>query len=89
MTSKKAEDIQVWDMLQSVKDVQSFMDFANFYQRFIEGFSKIAKPLTNLTKKSVKWNWTPACNAAFEHLKEWFTTSPILTHFDETCLTKL
>ena len=89
MTSKKVEDIQVWDMLQSVKDVQSFMDFANFYQRFIEDFSKIAKPLTNLTKKSVKWNWTPACNAAFEYLKERFTTGPILTHFDETRLTKL
>ena len=65
------------------------MGFANFYRRFIEGFSKIAKPPTDLTKKSVKWNWTPVCNAAFEHLKERFTTGPILTHFDETGLTKL
>ena len=65
------------------------MGFANFYRRFIEGFSKIAKSLTDLTKKSVKWHWTPACNAAFEHLKERFTTGPILTHFDETRLTKL
>ena len=89
MASKKVEDIQVWSTPQSVKDVQSFMAFANFYRRFIEGFSKIAKPLTDLTKKSVKWNWTAACNAAFEHLKERLTTGPILTHFDETRLTKL
>ena len=89
MTSKKVEDIQAWNTPQSVKDVQSFMGFANFYRRFIEEFSKIAKPLTDLTKKSVKWNWTAACNAAFEHLKERFTTGPILTHFDETRLTKL
>ena len=89
MNSKKVEDIQAWNTPQSVKDVQSFMGFANFYRRFIESYSKIAKPLTDLTKKNVKWNWTPACNAAFEHLKKRFTTSPILTHFDETRLTKL
>ena len=53
MTSKKVEDIQVRNTPQSVKDVQSFMGFANFYRRFIEGFSKIAKPLTDLTKKNV------------------------------------
>ena len=89
MTSKKVEDIQVWNTPQSVKDVQSFMGFANFYRRFKEGFSNIAIPLTDITKKNVKWNWTPACNAAFEYLKKRFTTSSILTHFDETCLTKL
>ena len=89
MTTKKVEDIQAWNTPQSVKDVQSFMGFASFYRRFIEGFSKIAKSRTDLTKKSVKWNWTPACNAAFENLKERFTTVPIVTHFDETRLTKL
>ena len=51
--------------------------------------SKNAKPLTDPTKNIVKWKWTAACNAAFEHLKERFTTWPILTHFDETRLTKL
>ena len=89
MTSKKVEDIQAWNTLQTVKDVQRFIGFANFYRRFIEGFSKIAKPVTAFTKKSVKWNWTPACNADFEHLKERFTTGSLLTHFDETRLTKM
>ena len=54
MTSKRVEDIQVWNTPQNVKDIQSFMGFVNFYKRFIEGFSKIAKLLTDFTKKSVK-----------------------------------
>jgi len=69
--------------------VQSFMGFANFYRRFITGFSKIAKPLTDLTKKGMKWNWTNAYQAAFDELKRAFTTGPILTDFDETHPTKL
>ena len=77
MNSKKVEDIQAWNTPQSVKEVQSFMGCANFYRRFIEGFSKIAKALTDLTKKSVQWYWTAACNTAFEYLKERFTTGPI------------
>jgi len=50
--------------------VQSFMGFANFYSRFIKGFSMIAKPLTDLTKKRIKWNWNNACQAAFDDLKK-------------------
>jgi len=69
--------------------VQSFMGFANFFRRFIKRFSKIAKPLTDLTKKGIKGNWTNACQAAFDELKRAFTTGPILTHFDETRPTKL
>jgi len=58
MTTKKVEEIQVtaWLTPQKVVDVQSFMGFANFYRQFIKGFSKIAKPLTDLTKKGIKWN---------------------------------
>ena len=69
--------------------MQTFMGFANFYHRFIKGFSKIAKPLTDLTKKGIKWTWTPSCQVAFDKLKEMFTTGPILTHFDDTRPTKL
>ena len=65
------------------------MGFANFYRRFIKGFSKIAKPLTDLTKKGIKWNWTNACQVAFDELKRAFTTGTILTHFGETCPMKL
>ena len=55
----------------------------------MKGFSKIAKPLTALTKKGIKWAWTPSCQDAFDTLKEMFTTGPILTHFDDTRPTKL
>jgi len=50
---------------------------------------KIAKPLTELTKKGIKWNWTKACQAAFDELKRAFKTGPMLTHFDDTRPTKL
>jgi len=65
------------------------MGFANFYRRFMKGFSKIAKPLTDLTKKVIKWTWPPSCQDAFDTWKDMFTTGPILTHFEDTCPTKL
>jgi len=89
MTSTKVEEIRAWSTPEKVVDVQSFMGFANSYRWFIKGFSMIAKPLTDLTKKGIKWTWTPSCQDAFEKLKEMFTTGPILTHFDDTRPTKL
>jgi len=61
MMTRKVDEIKVWSAPQNVKDVQSLMGFANFYRRFIMGFSKIAKLLTDLTKKGIKWEWTPTC----------------------------
>jgi len=89
MTSTKVEEIWAWSTPEKVVDVQSFVGFANFYCRFIKGFSKIAKPLTDLMKKGIKWTWTPSCQDAFDKLKEMFTTGPILIHFDDTRRTKL
>jgi len=89
MISTKVEAIQAWSTPEKVVDVQSFIGFANFYRRFIKGFSKIAKPLTDLTKKGIKLTWTPSYQDAFDKLKEMFTTGPILTHFDDTHPTML
>jgi len=89
MTSTKVEEIRAWSTPEKVVDVQSFMGFANFYRRFIKGFSQIAKPLTDLTKKGIKSMWTTSCQDAFAKLKEMFTTDLILTHFDDTRPTKL
>jgi hypothetical protein len=61
-----------------VKDVQAFIGFCNFYQRFIQGFSDIAWPLTQLTPKEAEWNWTIEAQQAFDKLKERFTTAPML-----------
>jgi len=54
MTSIKVTDIRVWSTTEIVVDVQSFPGFANIYGWFIKGFSKIAKPLTDLTKRLFK-----------------------------------
>jgi hypothetical protein len=86
MLKDKTEAIQDWQTPQSVRDVQSFLGFANFYRRFIFGFSKICRPLTESTKGDTKdWRWTPEMEKAFVNLKECFTTAPILTHFNPKC----
>ena len=59
-------------------EVKSFLGLASYYRRFIEGFSKIAKPLTTLTQKGVKFEWTETCQNSFQLLKERLTTAPVL-----------
>jgi len=56
MTTKKVEEIMAWSPPQKVVEVQSFIGCANCYRRFMKGFIKIAKPLTDLTKKGIKWS---------------------------------
>jgi hypothetical protein len=51
---------------------------AGYYQHFIEGFSKIARPMTALLAKKVEFKWTLACQKSFETLKEKLTTAPVL-----------
>jgi hypothetical protein len=64
----------------TLKDVQAFLGFANFYRRFIFGFSHIVKPLTDLTKSTVVsvFKWNADCQRAFDLLKQRFTTAPSL-----------
>jgi len=64
-------------------EVQSFLGFANFYRRFIKDYSRVTRPLTELTKKGRdNWTWNDEGEAAFEELKNRFTTAQILVHFD-------
>ena len=65
-----------------VKGVQSFLGFANFFQRFIEGYSKLTRPLTDLTKKLDKFFGSDECGRSIEELKQRFTSAPILRHYD-------
>ena len=55
------------------------MGLAGYYCRFIEGFSKIARPMTELTKKDKKFVWTEACEKSFQEMKKRLTTAPVLT----------
>ena len=81
MSEDKIKVIQDWPVPWKVKDIQSFLGFANFYRRFINGYSKITVPLTRLTKKGSLWEFTSACLQAFETLKLAFTSAPILVHY--------
>jgi CRISPR/Cas system CMR-associated protein Cmr5 small subunit len=82
--NEKIQVIQEWNTPTSLLKVQSFVGFYNFYRRFIKDFSKILRPLIELTKKSQPFNWSPQCQEAFEYFKEQVTKAPILLHFDYT-----
>ena len=84
MDPSKVQVIQDWAIPQNLTDVQSFIGFCNFYRRFIKGFSKLVRPMVNLTRKDQPFLWTDACQKAFELMKERVTTAPVLKHFDRT-----
>ena len=78
----KVSAVQQWETPTYVQDVQSFIGFANFYRRFIHGYSSIVAPMIATVKKEVKFEWTSACQQAFDLLKYRFTTALILAHFN-------
>ncbi|XP_022560075.1 uncharacterized protein LOC111206903 [Brassica napus] len=63
---------------KNLKDVRSFLEHTGFYRRFIQDFSKIARPLNNLLCKEVKFDFTPKCMKAFEDLKKSLITAPVV-----------
>jgi hypothetical protein len=63
----------------NVSEIRSFLGLAGYYRRFIEGFSKLAKPMTALLEKNTKFVWSDKCQANFEELKKRLTTTPVLT----------
>ena len=82
MNSAKVSIIVKWPSLMNIKDVQSFLSFANFYRRFIYDYSKLASSLTCLIKKDVPFEWTTECQSAFDALKKAFTSDVILHHYN-------
>jgi len=78
MDPKKLAGISDWPVPNNVKGVRSFLGFGNFYRRFIAGYSDLARPLNDLTKKDLPWAWTPVCQEAFEKLKAKFAEAPVL-----------
>ena len=82
MDPAKIQAICDWPTPQKIREIQSFLGFANLYRRFIAEYSNMTVPLTRLTRKDAKWTWTPACEEAFGLLKESFILAPILHHFD-------
>ena len=78
----KVEAIRGWEAPTNVKEVRSFLGFANFYRDFIEEFSDLAAPLTLLTRKDCPFKWTKAQEHAFNTLRERFILAPIMAHWD-------
>ena len=79
---KKVSDVLSWNPPQDVSEVHSFLGMAGYYRRFIEGFSKIAKPMTSLLEKNAKFVWTEQCQASFEELKKRLTIALVLVLLD-------
>ncbi|GJR02808.1 putative reverse transcriptase domain-containing protein [Tanacetum coccineum] len=74
----KIESIKDWASPKTPTEIRQFLGLAGYYRRFIEGFSKIARPMTKLTQKSVKFDWGEKEEAAFQLLKQKLCSAPIL-----------
>ncbi|GKA46985.1 putative reverse transcriptase domain-containing protein [Tanacetum coccineum] len=74
----KIEESKVWELPKTPTEIHQFLGLAGYYWRFIEGFSKIARPMTKLTQKSVKFKWGEKAKAAFQLLKQKMCSAPIL-----------
>lgn len=83
MEPTKLSAITNWPQPKSLKQVQRFIGFANFYRKFIRNFSTIAAPISTLTKGSpARIHWTAETQQAFDRLKGLFTSAPNLVHPD-------
>jgi hypothetical protein len=89
MDPVKIEAVISWPIPESLKEVRSFISFANFYRRFIKDFFKICCPLHNLSKKDVPFVWGPSQQQAFDQLKTAFTTEPVLAIWTPERLTQI
>ena len=75
---KKIEVMMDWQRPTTVTEVRSFLGLAGYYRRFVQDFSRIVAPLTRLTQKNVRFQWTEACEASFQKLKDCLTSAPVL-----------
>ena len=75
---QKIEAIVNWKLPTNVYEVRSFLGLVGYYRKFVEGFSKIATPLTNVLKKDQKFEWSDTYQHSFEELRQRLTTAPVL-----------
>ena len=74
----KVQSVLEWIAPTNAKKIQGFLGMAGYYRRFIEGFSKIAGPMTKLLRKNTPFKWDEKCEASFQELKTRLTTAPVL-----------
>ena len=82
MNPMKLQAIKDWPHPKSVKDIQKFLSFCNFYHRFVKNYSHDARPFFDLTQKDKPWSWTPDCKSAFVSLQQQLTSAPVLLLLD-------
>jgi hypothetical protein len=81
---EKVQEVMDWKPPTTVRQIRSFLGLAGYYRRFILDFSKIAKPMTELLKKGVKYDWSQKCEDAFHTLRQHLTTAQVLAQPDNT-----
>lgn len=86
---EKVAVITKWAKPTTVQGILSFLGFCNFYRRLIRAYSRVAKPLYQLTKKDTPFVWTPQCQEAFEKLKSLLTSAPVLCRYDPSRETRM
>ncbi|EKX49778.1 hypothetical protein GUITHDRAFT_44314, partial [Guillardia theta CCMP2712] len=85
----KTAAISAWPLPTTTKQVKMFLGLASYYRKFIRNFSTIAAPLTDLLRKGAQFQWTAACQSAFDNLKQALTSQPLLHHFDPSLPTEV
>jgi hypothetical protein len=75
---EKVRAVADWKAPTDVHGVRSFLGLANYFRRFLQGYSSMVVPLTNLTRKNKPWEWTDECQEAFEKVKHGLTNAPVL-----------
>jgi hypothetical protein len=78
----KVAAVQNWPVPSHVQLLRGFLGLANYFRRFVQGFSTLATPLTNLTRHNVDWKWSDRCQKAFQLVKEALIKAPVLASPD-------
>ena len=89
MDPVKVKAVKNWPIPRNVRDVRAFLGFANFYRRFVKDFAALARPLNDLTRKNFAFAWGTHEQAAFDTLREAFTSAPILALWDPNRPTRI
>jgi hypothetical protein len=78
----KVQFILEWEAPTLLRELQRFLGFANFYRRFIKGFSTVTKPLHDLLKKGQSWKWQNSHEKSFRAFQKAFFTAPVFATYD-------
>ena len=82
MDPKKTAVLKEWPAPQDVGQLRSFLGMANYFRRFVEGYSNLVKPLNDYLRKKTVWKWTSDCQKAFDKAKHVLVTVPALAQPD-------